>query len=119
MVQQISKRRYLPACARNTSTYINMHMHMRMCMPASARSVCVSVRNMCKKYLSVPVSTECFTGCYGCTCVVVPNNYGHSGSFILEDCDKQKTSNTLTFIILSSFVLLVVQLSKSKYRHSF
>jgi hypothetical protein len=69
------------------------------------------VRKMCNTY--VPVSTECLTGCYACTCVVVPNNKGNSGSLISENFDEQTASNTL------SFVLLAIQVSKSKYRPFF
>jgi hypothetical protein len=93
-------------CASNT--YINM------CMPARSMCIPASVRSVCNTY--VPVSPECIRGCYECTCVVVPNN---NGIFISENVDKQKTSNTLSFVLLSAFVLLVTQFSKSKYRHSF
>jgi hypothetical protein len=94
-------------CARNAFT--------NMCMPA--RSMCIPVRNLCSTY--VPVSTECLTGCYACTCVVVRNNRGNSGSFILGDFDKQKSSNTFSFVLFSAFVLFAIQVSKSKYRPSF
>jgi len=97
----------MPVCARNT--------YISMCMPA--RSMCIPVRNRYNAY--VPVSTECLTGCYGCRCVVVPNNNGDSGSFISDIFGKQKPSNTLSFVLLSAFVILTIQVSKSKYRPSF
>jgi hypothetical protein len=113
-----AKNMYPPVCARNMyvpvpagNTYINV------CMHASARSMCIPVGNRCNAY--VPVSTECLTRCCECTCVVVRNSNGNNGSFILEDVDKEKTSNTLSFFLLSAFVLLAIQVSKSKYRPSF
>jgi hypothetical protein len=102
-----ARNTYMPVCARN--------MCINMCMPA--RSVCISVRNRCNTH--APVRTECLTGCCGCACVVVPNNNGHSGSFISDIFDKQETSNTLSFVLLSAFVLLAIQFSKSKHRPSF
>lgn len=68
----------------------------------------MSVRNVSNTF--VLVSTECLRGCYGCTCVVVPNSNGNSESLISGQFD----NNTLSFVLLSAFVLLAIRFSKSK-----
>jgi hypothetical protein len=116
MVWQISKRRYPPMWARKM--YLNVCMparsvyitvRNRCSMYATVRNRCnahATVRNRCNAHATVrnrcnayaTVRTECLTvltGYCGCTCVVVPSNNGHSGSFISGIFDKQDTSTTL------------------------
>ncbi len=87
-----------------------------MCARNTCINMCTPARSMCTTY--VPVSTECLAirRCYGCTCILVPNNSGKNGSFISEILDNQKTSDTLSFVLLSAFVLITIQFSKSKHR---
>lgn len=72
----------------------------------------MSVRNVSNT--DVLVSTKCLWRCYWCTCVVVPICNGNSESLISGNFDKQTTDNTLSFVLLSAFVLLGIQFSKSK-----